>query len=215
MNVRIHSNLNMESALLGVIPAKNSEITFIALSLCKTIAVGIDFSVYVFDTVTGENVARVNHYPHKTIAADWHPNKFMIISVDISGEAIITDLTTMSCKNKLFGLGVISLHYHLTMDLVLVLKEEKTEVYDCDSFEKVKEIGTGGKKILMDYFSPLKVLIVGENSVKVVRNILGSCKTSEGKIEGIIDAVINPSVINMLFVLKTQELVEYDYVLFT
>ena len=202
----------MEFPLLGVIPTRSSKINVLAISANKVVAAGIEHSVYVFDTSTGENIARVNHYPHLVVAATWHPCEFLLVSADTSGEILLSNFKSMSCEKYAFSPGILNVYYHLSCEILYVQYEESVVLYNSRTIEKIKEIEVSGVKLLLDYFSPEKVIVLQRNGIKVIRNVIGACKITEGKIEELVDAAINPTVINMIYALKRRELIEYDIV---
>ena len=86
-------------------------------------------------------------------------------------------------------------------------------VWDFKTFEIKKEMELTGFKVLSDFLCPQKVILLNKEKIVVVRKFLKIPAICEGKVDDVVDAVINPSIINTIYVLTTTQLLEYDIVM--
>ena len=204
----------MEASLSGVIPLNSTAVSFMSMSLCKLVAIGLQHSVYIFDTYTGENIARVNHYPHLATSAAWHPTELAVATGDSAGALVVSRLTTMTWEvYQIDTVRIQSLLFHTCGRIIFAITEKGFIVWDFDDGKVKKAFAeVRGFKILMDFFCPQKVMVVGSEEVSVVRWSEKAKALRKGKVEKAVDAVVNPGVINTILVLSENQLVEYDTV---
>ena len=203
----------MDFESIGVIPLNTSKAKFLALSMSKMVAIGIDHSVYIFDTSIGENIGRVNHFPHQVSCGVWHNEDLTLVTGDDYGDIIVTKLKYMTSNLYHLPYNLLYLSFHICSENLLVLTSEKFVVWDFKTFEIKKEMELTGFKVFSDFLCPQKVILLNKKKIVVVRKFLKIPAICEGKVDDVVDAVINPSIINTIYVLTTTQLLEYDIVM--
>lgn len=201
----------MDSYHIGVIPEADCQVNFVEISLNHLLAIGIEHSVYLFDTKSGENICRVNHYPSKVIAASWHPGDSFLISGDSSGDLL---KSTLPCSTSLVlsvPLGFTSIYFHPSTLFLFILYPDHFLVMN-QAYEQVNKVPVAGFKLILDYFSPWKVIVVNSKGVKVVQDWQVP-KVNKGKLKGAVDAILNPSALNSIYLLTDSKLIEFDTVI--
>jgi hypothetical protein len=197
---------------IGVIPATTAVVTFVEISLNQVLAIGIESSVYLFDSNEGENLCRVNHYPSLVLAAAWHPEKSALISGDSNGDLLETLLPCVTTHKATVKPGFLSLSFNILTKTLFVLYKNQVLVLD-SSYKCIGEVSTGGFKLVLDYFCPWKLTLVHTKGVKCFNDWSKPIKR-KGKLKKIQDAVKNPSSLNNIFILTSSQLVDYDTVTF-
>ena len=206
----------MEATLTGVIPLNHTNCEFISMSLSRLVAVGLKYSVYVYDASIGENIARINHYPHIATSAAWHPKTQILVTADSDGSIILSYLLTMTWEKFSIAASPIKyLNFHMCGNYIFALSQSHLKIFDLSQKLFFKDFEIIGFKILTDFFCPQKIIVLSEKNVKVVRWGEKQRNVSEGKVENVVDAVVHPSVINTIFLLSRFELAEYNTVIFT
>ena len=201
----------MDSDHIGVIPEASSQVTFVEISLNLLLAIGIDHSIYLFDTKSGENICRINHYPSKVIAASWHPGDSFLISGDSNGDLLKSTLPSSTSLVLSVPSGFISVYFHPSTFFLFILYPTHFLVLN-PGYEQLNKVLVAGFKLILDYFSPWKVIVVHSKGVKVVQDWQVP-KVSKGKLKGSIDAILNPSALNSIFLLTESKLIEFDTVI--
>ena len=107
-----------------------------------------------------------------------------------------------------------SLNFHPSSDFLFILTSQTLTIFNTNQEKIQQELNSGGFKLILDIFSPQKVIILDKNMIKVSRNFNKNLKIYNGEIQDLIDASINPSQINSIFVLTSTQLLLYDTVMF-
>lgn len=202
----------MESSFLGVIPLNTSEAKFLCMNLAKLVAVGIEYTAYVFDTHSGENIIKVSHYPHKIITGNWSSQDLVLATSDSSGDILLTDLQSDLSSIISLGSPIHSLDFHVSSSYLFAASSEKILILCTKTKSKINEVLVAGFKVVTDLFCPQKIVIIAKDEVALIRNFIKDLQVHRGKIENIVDAITHPSYINSLYVLTSSQLVEYDTV---
>jgi hypothetical protein len=196
---------------IGVIPNTNAAVAFVEISISQVLAVGVQHSVYVFDTKEGENLTRINHFPDVVVDAAWHPEKLSLVTADSNGEILETCLPCSTERKITVKPGLISISFNISTCYLFVLYKDKVLILN-QSYQKLNELSTGGFKLVLDYFCPWKLVLLYEKGIKCVNDFTSKTKR-KGKLKKIVDAVKNPSTLNSLFVLTESQLLDYDTVI--
>jgi hypothetical protein len=196
----------------GVIPVNTSVPSFLCMNVSKVVALGVEYSVYVFDPSTGEVTSRVNHYPHKVTAGTWDTEELSLATCDAGGNVIITKLKYMTFDVYNINIATIFLCYHLSAPLLFALSSQSLVMIDSKALQVTQKIEIAGFKVLMDYFCPQKAVVISSENVSVVRGFRNKTKVYTGRVSDIVDAAINPSIINCILILTSSRLLEYDTV---